>query len=307
VLDQGLVVIYGPGGIGKTHFLGRLAGRYTRRSLNDLTQGIPIFTILPTLLHRDVLENYLAYKDNSFRGLTLYQIRALIQHGIVIPFLDAFDELARGTVREGCKEFLKSLNTSMRQGAVGILTSRDYYLHIDPLIPQALEESRVSQLVMGFFNRQGRKDFIRKTTKISEPAVNAWSASLENQVATIFASLNERETNGLVGHPLFMDALCYFITSIPRDEVTRAANSFRFQKPNVFGDIVEKILEREYEKAKEGWGRQLGGKLLGDWTSAPFSVSKQLDVLKHLTLKIAEIGGINLSRDRLTVPGIGLL
>lgn len=289
-LDQGLVVIYGPGGIGKTHFLRRLAGRYTRRSLDDLSQGVPVFTVLPTLLHRDILENYLAHKDDGFKGLTLYQIKVLIQHGIITPFLDAFDELARGTVRDGCKEFLKSLSSTMRLGASGVLTSRDYYLHIDPLIPQTLGESQVAQIVMGFFNKQGRKEFIRKKTKLSESAVNAWSISLEEQVNTIFGTLNEKDINGLVGHPLFMDALCYFINATPKSEAAKAAESFRFQTPNVFGEIVEKILDREYQKAKEGWNKQFGDKLLGDWSSPPFSVDKQLSVLKYLTLKVAEVG-----------------
>jgi hypothetical protein len=288
--EEGLVVIYGPGGIGKTHFLRRLAGRYTHRSLNDLTQGIPVFTILPTLLHRDVLENYLSHKDEGFRGLTLYQIKVLIQHGIIIPFLDAFDELARGTVRDGCKEFLKALSSTMRLGASGLLTSRDYYLHIDPLIPQTLGESQVAQVVMGFFNKQGRKEFIRKKTKLPEPAVNAWSASLEEQVNTIFDTLNEKDVNGLVGHPLFMDALCYFISATPKGEAIKAAESFKFQTPNVFGEIVEKILDREYQKAKEGWNKQFGDKLVGDWSLPPFSVDEQLDVLRYLTLKVAEIG-----------------
>src|SRR6185503_3481383 len=99
IWEQGLTVMYGPGGIGKTHFLRRLAWRYTRRSMKDHCLGIPFFAVLPTLLHQDALENFLS-KQRGFSNLSLDQIRVLIKSQVVIPFLDAFDELVRGAVRD---------------------------------------------------------------------------------------------------------------------------------------------------------------------------------------------------------------
>jgi len=164
---QGLTVIYGPGGIGKTHFLRRLTYQYTKQSENDLSQGIPVFIRLPLILHSDVLENCLSHFD-GFKNLSNIQIKALISYGIIIPFLDAFDELARGTVRLGCQQFLKALGNTIKISGVGLLTSRDYYLHIDPLIPIALRQYNIAELLFGFFSKQERRNFIQRKIRFLE-------------------------------------------------------------------------------------------------------------------------------------------
>lgn len=290
ILDQGLTVVYGPGGIGKTHFLRRLVWRYTRRSQRDPGQGIPVFAALPLLLHRDALENYLARRD-GFGNLSLEQIRTMVRYGIVIPFLDAFDEMVRGTVREGCKEFLKSLGETMQEGGAGVLTSRDYFLHTDPLIPSCLRDFHIAELTLGYFNKQGRRSFIQRKTNLASELVARWSGKLESEVSTLFVSWKANDVDSLIGHPLFMDAFCNYVNSIATDQVAKAAESFRFRTPDVFGEIVERVLQREYEKAKSAWKSKFGDKFVGEWASGPFTPAHQSKVLTDLTLRVARSGG----------------
>lgn len=291
ILDNGLILLYGPGGIGKTYFLRRLVWRFTKRCLKDYSLGIPVFAILPTLLHQDALENYLA-KQKVFSNLSLDQIRALIKHQILIPFLDAFDELVRGAVRDGCKDFLIRLGELMSKGGAGLLTSRDYFLNVDPLIPSSLSNFEVAQLTLGFFDKQGRRSFIHHKTNLDDAIVAKWSKSLEEQVEALFGlSLNkDKEIDGLVGHPLFMEALCNYINNLPPSEVSKAAEEFQFKTPNVFGEIVTRVLEREQEKARFGWKAKFGDKFVGEWSNGPFSADHQLDVLTHLSCIVAEHG-----------------
>ena len=69
-----VTVVYGPGGIGKTFFLRRVADRMTREALDDPLVGVPVFAELPLLLYTDALETWLS---NHGVRLRLEQIRAL--------------------------------------------------------------------------------------------------------------------------------------------------------------------------------------------------------------------------------------
>src|SRR5690349_4540646 len=87
-----ITLVFGPGGIGKTYFLRRLGHQLRRGARQDLTMPVPVFAELPVLLHGAALENWL-----ESRGVRLPndQIRTLIGHGVIVPMLDALDELVR--------------------------------------------------------------------------------------------------------------------------------------------------------------------------------------------------------------------
>lgn len=59
-LPPGLTVLFGPGGIGKTFFLRRLAAKLGRQAVLDPTIGIPVYAALPLLLHTDALGTWLS-------------------------------------------------------------------------------------------------------------------------------------------------------------------------------------------------------------------------------------------------------
>lgn len=286
-------VLYGPGGIGKTFFLRRLSFRLAKSSIEEKTNGLPTFCALPALLHPDALETWLS--NRALGRLPLPAIRALIRHGVIVPLLDALDELVRGQAREGSIQFLKSLSSYVGGPAGFVLSCRDYYLNVDPLVPEQLPSSEVHGFTFGFFSDQGRRSFIQAKLQLRPEVASRWSQALEREAEATLGTW--REVDSLIGHPLFMDAFCAYVQAIPPDQRTRAAANFRFSAPDVFRQIVDRVLERETEKAAP-WKAEFGTRLLAPWNE-PFSPGAQRDVLLDIVLRVAR-DGAELTDERIT-------
>jgi len=276
-----VTVVYGPGGIGKTFFLRRVTHRMTRAAVADATQGVPLFAELPVLLHEDALE---AWISKGGVRLPLIEIEALIQAGVLIPVLDALDELVRGQAREGSRRFLGHLRNASKPAGKVLLSSRDYYLNLDPLVQEEL--GGTPQLTIGFFSRAGRRRYLQMRTGLNEKDAARWASRLEEQAETTLSGLSEADVESLIGHPLFLDALCQVILEIPAERRVAEADNFQITSPDVFGDIVERVLQREHDKVKPGWDAKFARLMNGEWQD-PFMPEVQRSIFRQLVLLAA--------------------
>lgn len=281
-----VTVVYGPGGIGKTFFLRRVADRMTREALDDPLVGVPVFAELPLLLYTDALETWLS---NHGVRLRLEQIRALVAAGVIVPVLDALDELVRGQAREGSRAFLEQLGKTASRGGRILLSSRDYYLNLDPLVREGIGKPAPSELTLGYFTKQGRRRYIQVRTGLNPDQASRWAQALEEQAVEALSGISEEDLESLIGHPLFLDAFCRIILDVPEDERAAAAAGFRIASPDVFGDIVHRVLEREEGKVQPGWEAKVAPDLDGVWRR-PFAPELQQRVLTALVLMVARDG-----------------
>ena len=287
-----VTVIYGAGGIGKTFFLRRVTDRFTRIAMSDRCVGIPVFAELPLLLHTDALETWLSHRGVRMR---LEQIRALISTGVIVPILDALDELVRGQAREGSRAFLEQLAATAGGNGRIVLSSRDYYLNLDPLVREGLGRSQPVELTVGYFTKSGRRRYIQMRTGLNESAASKWAGQLEEQAVEALAGLTDEDLESLIGHPLFLDAFCRIILDIPAAERAASVGTFRIASPNVFGEIVQKVFEREEGKVQPGWNAKFADDLEGDW-QAPFTPAWQQKILRELVLLVARDGAVETYR-----------
>lgn len=287
-LPPGLTVLFGPGGIGKTFFLHRLAAQLGRQAVLDPTMGIPVYAALPLLLHTDALGTWLSGQGVD---LPLNAINALIEEGVIVPVLDALDELVRGQAREGSRQFLDRLRSSTGKRARAVLSSRDYFLNLDPLVPNVLGEAP-AYLTVGYFDKGGRRRYVEIRTGLTSAHAARWANQLEEQAAEALSGVTGPEIESLIGHPLFLDAFCQMILNVPDDRRAAEAVNFRLRSPNIFGEIVERILQREHEeKFQPAWQSQgWGDRLAGVWKD-PFTPPIQRRLLRRLVLLVAEDGG----------------
>ena len=285
-----VTLIFGPGGIGKTFFLRRLSSNFAKAAKAEATVGLPVFAELPVLLHEDALETFLS---NAGINLPMPQIRALVEHGVVVPVLDALDELVRGQARDGTRDFLSHIGSLARRAKV-LMSSRDYYLNLDPLVQQGLAEAEVdtdpAELKIGYFSQQGRRRYIQLRTALNEAGAARWAGQLEEQSRSVLSELTDDDVESLIGHPLFLEAFCQMILAHPKAERARRADEFTLSSPNVFGEIVDSVLVREAAKFQPAWDKAFEGKLVGDFRT-PFEPGRQRQVLKRLILLAAEDGG----------------
>jgi hypothetical protein len=287
-LPSGLTVLFGPGGIGKTFFLRRLTARLGRQAIQEPAMGIPVYAALPLLLHTDALGTWLS---DQGMDLPLNAINVLIEEGVIVPVLDALDELVRGQAREGSRHFLDRLRNSAGDRARAMLSSRDYFLNLDPLVPTTLGEAP-AYLTVGYFDRGGRRRYVEMFTGLSPTHAARWANQLEGEAAEALSGAEAQEVESLIGHPLFLDAFCQMIVSLPENRRAAEATNFRLRSPNIFGEIVERILQREHEeKFLPGWQSQgWSDRLAGIWKD-PFTPAIQRRLLRRMVLQVAEDGG----------------
>lgn len=287
-LETGLVtVLYGPGGIGKTFFLRRLAHEATREALKDPTVGIPVFAELPALLHADALENWLG---RTGLRLPVGQLSGLIHYGVIIPVLDALDEMIRGQARDGTREFLRHLAELAPTSGRILLSSRDYFLNLDPMVREVIDEPLRAELSVGYFAREDRRRYVQLRAGLEGPAAARWAAALEEQAKLALEGAPDDDLDSLIGHPVFLDAFCNIILDHPAERRTKAADSFRITSPDVFGDIVGHMLRREHDKLQPRWDEKFAGRFSGAW-AAPYTPARQLAVFRELVLTVAADGG----------------
>ncbi|MBI4006560.1 MAG: hypothetical protein HY356_07805, partial [Gammaproteobacteria bacterium] len=285
-------IIYGPGGIGKTFFLKRVANKLTRAANLEPLIGIPIFADLPALLHVDALETWIS---RAGIRLPIAEIRALVRYGVIVPILDALDELVRGQAREGSRDFLTQFRGTTDRHGRGILSARDYYLNIDPLVRECLSSSNIDELSVGYFSQQGRRRYIQLRTSLQAGDAARWANRLEDQANDTLGSLPGTNVDALIGHPLFLDAFCAFIAQLPSGRRINDADSFRFTSPDIFGEIVQHVLTREDMKAKDAWKSKFGTQLAGNWLT-PLTPVWQKKVLAHLVGLAARDGAVKVMR-----------
>lgn len=292
IREGGLTVLFGPGGIGKTFFLRRVAHRLGRDAIAHPTSGIPILAELPLLLHVDALETWISHAGVR---LALADIRTLVAAGVIVPVLDALDELVRGQAREGSRQFLRQLRETVEPHGRALLSSRDYYLNLDPLVHEEVGGSETAFLTIGFFGQSGRRRYIQMRTGLNAQQAAKWAQQLEGQASAALSGATKTDVDALIGHPLFLDALCALIAQVPAASQARAADDFQLTSPDVFGEIVERVLAREHDKALPGWSTKFGHKLTGRWKD-PFVPETQREVLTHLVLLVAQEGGVEATR-----------
>lgn len=288
----GITVIYGPGGIGKTFFLRRISNRMAKAAVADPTIGIPVFAELPLLLHRDSLENWLSHAGVR---LPIEAIEVLVRYAVITPALDALDELVRGQALEGSRAFLRHLRQTVEPEGRSVLSSRDYYLNLDPLVRDELGGTSTPELTIGFFSKAGRRRYVEMRTGLTAKDASKWATRLEEQTRDALQSDTESEIDTLIGHPLFLDAFCQIILDIPKDRQSVAADDFRITSPDAFGEIVDAVLSREHEKVRAGWDVKFGGRLVGRWND-PFTPPDQRAVFRNLVLLVAKDGGAEVVR-----------
>ncbi len=214
----------------------------------------------------------------------------LIEEGIIVPVLDALDELVRGQAREGSRMFLNRLGQSFGPRARGVLSSRDYYLNLDPLVRDELGD-RASYLTVGYFNRQGRRRYIQVRTGLSSDHAARWAHQLETQAKRrLSARATKRSPPGRP--PSLLDAFCQMIEAIPDAKRANEAATFQLRSPNIFGEILERVLTREHtEKFLPSWrGNGYESQLADRWKD-PFTPALQQLILRRIVLMVAQRGG----------------
>jgi hypothetical protein len=287
-----VTVIYGPGGIGKTFFLRRVSSRMSHDAISQATEGIPVFAALPVLLHEDALETWLS---RAGVRLPIADIEALLTAGVIVPVLDALDELVRGQAREGSRQFLQHLRRIGSPSGRVILSSRDYYLNLDPLVREELSSEATAELKMGFFSKAGRRRYVQMRTGLQDKDAARWAGRLEAQAQETLGTLGESDVESLIGHPLFLDAFCEIILELPADRRAVEVDEFRITSPNVFGDIVDRVLAREHDKVSPGWNAKFTRTFAGPWDD-PFNPDLQRRVFGALVLLAAADGGTEIVR-----------
>jgi hypothetical protein len=286
--QPGLTVLFGPGGIGKSFFLRHMSSQLGRHSCREPLSGIPVYAELPLLLHTDALETWLS--SQGIR-LPLDAIRVLVEDGVIVPVLDALDELVRGQAREGSRQFLRHLREITGPLTRGVLSSRDYYLNLDPLVPNELGD-KATLLSIGFFDRPGRRRYVQVRTSLQYDHAARWISRLESQAAEALNGADDSEIEPLIGHPLFLDAFCQMIMDIPPERRASEVESFQLRSPDIFGEIVDRVLRREHdEKFLPAWHTQGNHqRMSGDWKD-PFTPALQKQVFREIVLETARSGG----------------
>lgn len=293
-LENALTVVYGHGGAGKTFFLSRLAERLTSGAVSDVTSSVPVLIRLVGVLHKDALENWLS--RNGFGQLTLAQIGNLVRHGVVVPIIDALDEVVKGEARQGSEEFLDQLIGSLASDTPGrgVLACRDYYLTSDrALVRERLQGSGSAELTIGPFDRQDTRRFIQARTGLSPEHASRWADALEAQAKEIVGEDDELE---VIRHPVFLDTLSRYIKDLPQESRMNAVDEFRLSRGDVFGQIVDELLKREQQKHAPLWNEAFEGRLEAEWMD-PFDLERQRRVLRHVTLLVARDGRLASSDD----------
>jgi len=295
--ERGLSVLYGPGGIGKTFFLHRLVNKMGMQAKSDILASIPVFVDPPALLHKQALENWLA--QHHFSKLTLEQITILIKYGFIVPLLDALDEVVKGEARQGSQQFLQhivELTLLKEAQGRGVLACRDYYLNSDRLVPDAVRISKdccAAELSFGLFNRRDRRSFLQVRAELEPSHASRWATALETQASEILGQESSQAVEELIGHPVVLDTLASYIKSLPSDQRVTLADDFKITSPDIFGQIIDQLLQRERDKLITHWQHSFKNDLKLGW-SDPFEPMKQRQVLQHLTFLAAKDGATNI-------------
>lgn len=293
--ERGLTVLYGPGGIGKTFFLNRLANKIGIQTKSDVLASIPVFIHPPALLHKQALETWLA--QYGFGKLTLAQITTFIRYGIIIPLLDALDEVVKGEARQGSQEFLHhlvELTSSREVYGRGVLACRDYYLNSDRLVPDIVREPKdypAAELSFGCFNKKERRSFLQVRAKLDPSHASRWATALESQTTEVLGREATKEIEELIGHPVVLDTLARYIQDLPPAQRITLADEFKITSSDIFGQIIDQLLKRERDKLIPSWKQSFQGRLKSNWHD-PLDLQKQKKVLQALTLLVASDGAV---------------
>lgn len=297
LVGDGCVIIFGSGGVGKTFLLKKIAHSLAKNVATKLTGRIPVFVPLQGILHTDALENALSRRGFG-TNLTLSQITTLLRFGIIVPLLDALDEVVKGEAQTGSAEFLDHVfKLYSNRGSRAILACRDYYLNVDPaLVRERAESFGFVQFYIGDFTQQDTRRFLQLRTGLDAGSAALWAKALEEQARAV---VGEDADISVIHHPVVLDTLAQYITNIPSQARGNAAQEFRLTSPDLFGQIVDALLKREREKHAAQWKLSFKDKLAPQWMD-PFDYRQQRKVLSALTLQVAKDGA-----SRFRIPLVG--
>lgn len=192
-------------------------------------------------------------------------MEALINSGLLILFLDAFDEHLKFANRSDASRFLTHLTDAFVQKAVEciptriVLTSRDYYLTSDKIFDDCLKHQHKAYRLLPF-NRGERALFIQRQlhNRVKSKQVDDWCDALEAAAGNLSSS----QPDYLVGHSLFLHAFCQFIEETHEDQDSNNASvrdpdSFkRMESANLFDRVIDLINQREADQ-KSRWDESL--------------------------------------------------
>jgi hypothetical protein len=283
-------VIFGLGGLGKTTLL-ELVGRslwegFTRYEHSHIPAYVPLGG-MPAGATYGLASHITSFP--LFWQRSAASIDALVRAGVLVVFLDAFDEHLKFANRDDAVRFLRSLRQRYgvsvnAQAPRLLLTSRDYYLHTDRLFDQELGDLAVRYRLRPFDAIQ-RRDFIRLHTRgrdgFTEEKALQWADALEEQVARLKRGQPTVDIDSLVGHSLFLLAFCDYI-SRPERRQNRVSSrvspvspdEFRLHSVGLFDEVIGLINERE-ARDKSKWDDTIYRDLKPEWHVSPFTVEKQ--------------------------------
>lgn len=277
-------VLFGVGGLGKSKLLEIYAKdmwdgfcRYEHSKLPVLVpmKGIPAGATPDLAAHIGTFPLF-------NRRTTASQIQVMIQSGVLIVLLDAFDEHLKFSNRSDAIRFLSMLKDAFAADSADrtakiLLTSRDYYLTTDAIFFEILG-GLSNRFTLQPFDKVQRDRFIHLNCegKISTEEASAWCESL-----SAVASKMSDSVDYLVGHSLFLIAFCQFICGLARSShwgeyaAVRTPTDFEaIQSSSLFDRVIELINQREFEE-KSNWDAALWRDLESKWQESPFSAEKQ--------------------------------
>ncbi len=277
------LALFGMGGLGKSKFLEIWAKhlwdgfcKYAHSKLPILVpmKGIPAGVASDLASHISTFELF-------HRRATAAQIKMMIQSGLLVVLLDAFDEHLKFANRSDAIRFLRMLKSTFAEkessSARILLTSRDYYLTTDAIFTDILAND-ARRCTLQPFNREQRERFVQINCegRISADEVSEWCASLENVAVRLGDGVDF-----LVGHSLFLLAFCQFIcglaksNTMPLHVTVRSPSDFEhLQSSCLFDKVIELINQREADE-KSNWDEAVWRDLDVRWQSDPFTMEKQ--------------------------------
>lgn len=303
--EESFVILFGLGGLGKTTLIMSTCRALWKGFLSYEHSMVPTFVPLGNMPSGAYgLAPHIASFELFSKRLTASSIDALTKAGLLVVFLDAFDEHLKFATKAQATRLLQDLReTYSRTNAKIIITSRDYYLESDKIFDRILGPE-TSRFRLRALDSSQRREFIRlklvsnhertDLPRLSEEKALAWASALEEQVG----ALGQQGVQGidqLVGHALFLLAFCDYVTqveagtiaplTIESDANPLRPDEFKLRSDGLFDDVVRLITDRE-ARDKSKWDVAIYGELQPEWHDNPFLSEKQTAFFAEITRRM---------------------
>jgi hypothetical protein len=245
--DQGLVVVLGHAGHGKTCLANHLARKLARRHLEKAVQAVPFLLTLHRHRHVQHFDELVLthLQDRGIHGLTSSAFAFLINVGCVVPILDGFDELAETGGLRVARETLRGLLSRIHPGAKVLVTSRQaYFRHQGDLSLFGQDDllANLQTAELQPFDEQQRRSFLH---------LQGLNSDSIKQIESHISELGAAE---LLASPLMLKILGTEARESPNDGPLYGSSA-----TEVLDLCIKRICEREKPKGREKWesGHQL--------------------------------------------------